>query len=177
MLKVKGKFISLAGYLMSSNKNAKMKCDALLYEKIERTSMQLDPEEWYDNQILTDFIKIYSDFSEDSEQAIICLGKKVYPLIKQTIGLPEFIKSPLDLMLFEAEGFLQNNKGEGIIPRKFIKKEEGHVIVQAPAPIPTKENQKLFEGVFLGILQMYGIKTGKVVMTKGTPFFEYEITW
>ena len=78
------------------------------------------------------------------------------------------------IIVFEAKGFELNHQGADVIPRKFIKIEEGYVIVQAPAP---GYSQKLYEGVFLGILQMFWIKTGKVVMTKGAPLFEYEITW
>lgn len=174
MAKVKGKFIALAGHLMSPYKEAQKICDNLLFEKTGRHYLQLEQEAWYDTEIFNDFMMNYASVSENKEEAIVCLGKKVYPLIKQTVGFPSSIKTALDLIIFEAEGFELNHKGGDVIPRKFIKKEEGHVIVQAPAP---GYSQKLFEGVFLGILQMYGIKTGKVVMTKKAPFFEYEITW
>ena len=56
--------------------------------------------------------------------------------------------------------------------------EDGHVIVQAPAP---GYNSKLYEGVYLGILEMCGVKTGKVIQTQsqenGDPTSEFDITW
>ena len=63
------------------------------------------------------------------------------------------------------------------IPAKcnlYSSNKEGHVIVKAPAPGYT---QKLFIGVYLGILEIYGIENGSVIMTKGKPDFEYEIKW
>jgi len=55
-----------------------------------------------------------------------------------------------------------------------VKSEDRRVIIQASAP---GYSQKLVEGVYLGILEMHGTENGKVVMTKGAPYFEYDITW
>ena len=100
------------------------------------------------------------------ERAIVTLGRNVYPTIKKTSGLPPEIKTVLDLLVFEARGFELNHRGADVKPRKFIMKEDKHVIIQAPAP---GYSQKLYDGVYLGILQMYGINNGKVIMTKGAP--------
>ena len=91
---------------------------------------------------------------------------------------PEYELTPSDLLKFEGEGFLQNHSGPGVKPRTFIKAVDGEVIVQAPAPgYPST----FFEGVFLGILEMCGVTTGKVVQVqseeKGDPFTEFHITW
>ena len=51
---------------------------------------------------------------------------------------------------------------------------DGKVVICAPAP---GYSQKLLEGTFLGILMMFGVKNGNVVITKGAPDFEYTITW
>jgi hypothetical protein len=77
----------------------------------------------------------------------------------------------LDFIKFEAEGFLSNHQGKDVIPRKFIKAEEGEVVVKAPAP---GYNEKLYEGVFLGILKMCGVENGKVVNVGDSTF---HITW
>ncbi len=175
MAEVKGKFITLTGSFMSIlHKKPLKKADDELYQATGKRYNELDPEGWYDTKFFNLFMEEYSKGSLLGEEAIVMLGRKVYPTIKRSVGLPPEIKTPLDLVIFEAEGFELNHRGPDVKPRKFIKKEDKHVIVQAPAP---GYNQKLYEGVFLGILEMFGIKSGKVVMTKGEPEFEYEITW
>lgn len=174
MAQVKGKFITLAGTLMGLYKENQEKADQMLFESTGKHYNELDPEGWYDAKIFDTFMQEYAKGSPSGEQAIVTLGRKVYPTIEKTSGLPENIQSPLDLILFEAEGFKQNHQGPEVKPRVFVKKEDGHVIVKAPAP---GYSQKLYEGVFQGILEMKGVKNGKVVMTKGAPDFEYEITW
>ncbi len=174
MAEVKGKFITLAGNLMKLYKNALDFCDNILYEKIGLHYHELDPEGWYDTKIFNGFMVNYAKASLAKDKAIITLGRKVYPTIEKTVGIPSNIQKPLDLIIYEAQGFLLNHRGADVVPRKFLKKEDGHVIVQAPAP---GYSQKLYEGVYLGILEMYDIKNGNVEMTKGAPHFEYEIKW
>ena len=116
----------------------------------------------------------YPEASVTKEQAIVTLGRGVYPLIKKTAGIPDDVLTPRDLIEYEMKGFLENHRGRDVKPRKLIKSENGHIIIQAPAP---DYSQKLYEGVYLGILEMFGIKDGKVIMTKGVPYFEYEIIW
>lgn len=176
MANVKGKFIKLSGSLMSLSKHDKALdfCDKILYEKLGKHWYQLDGEAWYDTKIFNGFMVNYGKASPMGEEAIVLLGKKVYPTIRHSVGLPPEIKSALDLILFEAEGYKMNHEGNDVKPRKFIKQEDGHVIVQAPAP---GYSQKLYEGVYLGILEMFNITTGKVELKKGAPEFEYEITW
>ena len=174
MAQVKGKFITLAGKLMLVYKDQLQKADDQLYKALGKHYNELDPEDWYDVKFFNLFMEEYANASVTGERAIITLGRHVYPTIKKTAGLPPEIKTPLDLILFEAKGYELNHKGADVKPRRFIKKQDRHVIVQAPAP---GYNQKLYEGVFLGILELFGVKTGKVVMTKAAPEFEYEITW
>jgi len=98
----------------------------------------------------------------------------IYPQIKRTAGLPSHIKTPLDLLKYEMEEFLKSNRGSDVKPRKLVEAVDGKVVICAPAP---GYSQKLYEGVYLGMLMMFGIKNGNVVMTKGAPDFEYTITW
>jgi hypothetical protein len=174
MAQVKGKFITLAGSLMTLYPEALKFCDNILVSKTGKHWNELDQEGWYDTTVFDGFMKNYAKASPSGENAIVNLGKQVYPTIKKSGGIPGEMKTPLDLIIFEAEGFKLNHQGADVKPRYFSKKENKHIIVQAPAP---GYSQKLYEGVYLGILQMYGINTGKVVMTKGAPVFEYEITW
>ena len=174
MAEVKGKFITLTGVLMSAYQNALESAEKELVAMTGKGHKELDPEGWYDAKILDMFMTKYAEGSPTGENAIVTLGRLVYPTIKRTVGIPAEITTPLALILWEADGFKLNHRGYDVTPRKFIKKEDGCVIVQAPAP---GYNQKLFEGVFLGILEMYGIKNGRVTMTKAAPEFEYEIIW
>ncbi len=170
---VKGKFITLAGHLMSLFKDGLSTADQELYSKTGKHFNELDPEGWYDTKIFNTFMETYARVSPLKEKAIVNLGRMVYPTIQKTVGLPKDLKSPLDFILFEAEGFLDNHRGNDVVPRKFIKKEEKNVVVQAPAP---GYNPKLFEGVFYGILEMNGIRNGKVELCDaGT--CEFRITW
>ena len=174
MAEVKGKFITLAGMLMGLYEKNQKNADEILFQAVGKRFRELNPEGWYDTKLFNIFMEEYALGSLSGKNAIITLGRNVYPLIKRNGGIPEDIKTPLDLLLFEAKGFELNHRGDDVQQRKFIKQEEGLVVVQAPAP---GYNQKLYEGVYLGILEIFGIKTGKVVMTKDAPEFEYEITW
>lgn len=174
MNEIKGKFISLTGSLMTLYPDALKKSDEALYATTNKHWNELEPESWYPTSLFGDFIDNYISASITGEKAVVTLGKKVYPTIKKSVGFPPEIKTPLDLIVFEAEGFEMSHKGSDVRPRKFIQKKEGHVIVQAPAP---GYNQKLYEGVFLGILEMFNVKSGKVSITKTAPEWEYEITW
>ncbi len=174
MAEVKGKFITLAGSLMLMYPDALKFCDDILFEKTGKHWNELEQESWYDTKLFGGFMNNYAKASSSGEKAIITLGRNVYPTIKKTAGLPPEIKTALDLIIFEAKGFELNHKGSDVKPRKFIKKEDKHVIVQAPAP---GYSQKLYDGVFIGILEMFGSTTGNVIMTKAAPEFEYEITW
>lgn len=178
MADVKGKFITLAGSLMSLYKTQLAEADKIVFTKTGRHWNELEPEGWYDTRLFHFFMEAYAKASLSGEQALVTLGRNIYPTIQRTAGLPPHLKTPLDFIKFEAEGYLANHRGSDVIPRTFIKAVEGEVIVQAPAP---GYNSKLYEGVFLGILEMCGVKTGKVVQTKsqekGDSTSEFRITW
>ncbi len=174
MAKIKGKFIILAGNLMSLYKTQLAFANKYLRNKTGKIHKELDPEGWYDTNIFEIFMRKYAEGSVSKDKAIETLGRNVFPTIKNTVGLPSDIKTAYDLIIFEAKAFELNHKGDDVIPRQFVKKQEGHVIVKAPAP---GYNQILYLGVFKGILEMFGINRGIVKMIKGEPDFEYEIKW
>lgn len=159
MAEVKGKFISLSVNLMSLYPEAQKQANEYLKEKTGKDAKGLDLEGWYDTKDYDYLMNLYASVSRTGIKALVTLGKNVYPTIKRTVGLPEHLKTPLDFIKFEADGFLMNHRGLDVLPRKFIKVAEGEVIMKAVAP---GYNEKLYEGVFLGILEMIGIKTGKV---------------
>ncbi|MBI2418116.1 MAG: hypothetical protein HYV28_09495 [Ignavibacteriales bacterium] len=178
MAQVKGKFISLAGALMNHYPTHRAEADKSLFARTGKFWNELEPEEWYDTSIFGLFIEAYAKASPHGENAIVTLGKEVYPTIKASSGLPENLKTPLDFIKFEAEGFMANHRGSDVIPRKFKKLEDKDIIVEAPAP---GYNSKLYEGVYLGILEMCNITSGKVTTLRkqedGAPTSEFHIKW
>lgn len=169
MAQVKGKFIKLAGFLMLP---AEIKiANEYLQGLLGKTHKDLDDEEWYDISIFDKFMKTCEVNSLSKDRIYVTIGKKVYPTIKRTSGMPPHLVTPLDFIKFEADGFLMNHQGIGVTPRKFIKAVDKEVIVEAKAP---GYNSKLYEGVWLGILEMCDIKTGKVENTGNDVF---KITW
>lgn len=177
MAQVKGKFITLTGALMSTYPEELAIADQALFKKIQKHWNELDPEGWYETSLFQLFMETYMKASPLKENALVNLGKKVYPTIKKTVGLPH-LPNPQDFLKYEAEGFLDNHRGSDIRPRRILHCNHGSFLVEAPAP---GYHSKLYEGVFLGILEMCGITTGKVVQTKcqekGDVTSEFHITW
>ena len=170
----KGFFILMAVRLMTVYKESLKEADDFLFKKAGIHIGEVDPEKWYDTIIFKHFMGKYVGASPSKENAWLTLGKTIYPTIKRTIGLPENIKTPVDLIEYDNEAFLQTHRGEGIRGRKIVKRENNMVIVQAPTP---GYNAKLVEGVYLGILSILGIKNGSVKLLKGEPEYEYEVRW
>lgn len=172
MAKNKGKIISLAFGLMSAYPEAQAEADALVRKETGKGAAELEPEGWYDTKVFHEMMEIYGRHSLSGRRnAYLTLGRKVYPTIKKTAGIPESVKTPLDFVKYEAEGFLANHQGSDVIPRKFLKLTEGLVEVYAPAP---GYDELHFEGVYLGILETCGVKSGKVENLGASVF---RITW
>ena len=180
MAEVKGKFIMLACDLIKSKPVAREAAIAAVNRMTGRDPSALDPEGWYDTSV---FDAVFSAVEDNHKgimgwAAIVVIGQLVYPTIKATAGLPDFHDDPVEFIKFEAEGFLANHRGAEVVPRKFIKAEQGHVIVEAPSP---GYNCALIEGVFDGILKMCHIHDAVVKQTKcvkrGDPTCEYNIKW
>jgi predicted hydrocarbon binding protein len=180
MADIKGKFITLAVSLMKSKPEARAESIKAVTEMTGRSPDALDPEGWYDTRVLEAAFKAIEASSSPllAWAALKVIGQNVYPTIEASVGLPGHLKVPLDFVRFEAEGFLANHRGSDVKPRRFVKTEEGHVIVEAPSP---GYNCAFIEGVFDGILIMCHIRDGIVRQTKcirkGHNTCEYEIKW
>ena len=78
----------------------------------------------------------------------------------------------------EAMVFLRNHRGPEVVPRKFVTKKEGLVIVEAVSP---GYDCALLEGVFEGILKICQAQKGSVSQTKcvakGDAVCQYRIKW
>ena len=179
MAEVKGKFIIMAAAMMANHIMELAEADDALHAATGKHWCDMKREEWYDTSIFDIFIRSYAKSMPDHDRAIVDLGKRVYATIEETTGLPENIKkSPLDFIRFEGEGFLMNHRGDGVVPRKYIVAESGHVIVEAKAPgYPSR----LYEGVYRGILEMCAVRNALVTQTKsierGDDTDEFELRW
>jgi len=180
MAEVKGKFITLATELLKSKPRSRESAVAAVKQLTGKAPLELDPEGWYDTKV---FDAVFEAIKEHESPllawaAIKVIGQNVYPTIDATVGLPKHLQTPLDFLKFEADGFMANHRGAGVTPRKFIKTEDRHIIVEAPSP---GYNCALIEGVYDGILRMCHINTGEVKQTKcvrkGGSTCEYDIKW
>ena len=63
MAKLKGKFITLAGSLMSLYKKEREIADRDLYAKVHKHWNELEPEGWYDTSLFSLFLESYAKAS------------------------------------------------------------------------------------------------------------------
>ena len=178
MAEVKGRSITLTGTLMSLCPRQLDQADTLLIARCGKHWNELDPEGWYDTLSWGDFMDAYAKASISGDRALVTIGRNIYPTIKKAGGLPPALKTPLDLIRYEAQGFLTEHRGADVKPRKFIKAVDREVVVEAPAP---GYNSRLYEGVFLGILEICGVTAGRVEQTKsqekGDATSEFHVMW
>jgi hypothetical protein len=178
MIEIKGKFITLAASLMGIYKDAVEKVDQQLFRETGKHWNELDPESWYNVKHYSNFMTAYKNASPTGENALITLGKQVYPTIKKTVGFPPVLKTPVDYLEFENLGYLENLRGPEIQPRKFVQKKEGHVIIRTKM---IEQDCKILEGVYMGVMKMAGVRRGKIYqqkcIKKGDPYCEYHILW
>ncbi|NJO91184.1 MAG: hypothetical protein HC831_21130 [Chloroflexia bacterium] len=177
MSEVRGRYITSAGFLMSLYPKQRVEADRLLYAQTGKHFYELEPEGWYDTKWIKLFLDKYVEASPSGDNALITFGRKIYPAIKSK--LPEHLKTPLDYLRFETEGYVQAHKGPDVRPRKILIALDGEFIVQAL--VPQWHNSKMYEGVFLGILEMCGVKTGKVtketILESKESIVEFHVTW
>lgn len=109
---------------------------------------------------------------------MITLGRNIFPTKKKLGELPEDICSALDLLVFSTRSFPEDHRGAGIRPIRIIKATEGEVILDVP---DHGYDCGVDQGVYLGILGMFGIDNGKVEQVKckkkGDLSCEFHITW
>jgi hypothetical protein len=178
MPEVRGKFIRLAGALMSLYPEQREKADAVLVERTGKHWDELEPADWYDSDIYRVFLDAYCQSSVTGEKALITMGKRIFPTKKKMGELPDDIRSALDLLVYSTKSFTDDHRGPGIRPVKVIKADKRDVIFDIP---DHGYDCRVDEGVYLGILEMFGIESGVVGQArckkKGDPSCEFHITW
>jgi hypothetical protein len=89
MPEVRGKFIRVAGTLMTLYPGARQEADAVLEQRTGRHWDELDPDEWFDADIFAVFLDTYCGSSAAGDDALITLGKKIFPTKKKLGELPD----------------------------------------------------------------------------------------
>ena len=180
MAQIKGKFITMACSLLELNPEAKAEALHEVKSLTGKEWNQLEPEGWYDTSVYEAIFQITEKHygSLMAWSAIKVMGRRVYPTIAKTVGFPEELHTPLDWLKWEGNSFLDDHKGKDVVPRKFIRTDPGHVVVEGISP---GYNCILIEGVYEGIFGMCNITNYTVKQTrcvkKGDPVCEYDITW
>jgi len=180
MAKSKGKFIQMACSLLDLNPEAKNEALQAIKRLTGESCNQLTPEGWYDTSVIESIFQVAEKHygSIMAWSTIKIMGRRVYPTIAKTVGFPKELRTPLDWVKWEGKSFLADHQGRDVVPRKFLRTDPGHVVVEAISP---GYNCILVEGVYEGILEMCNIKSYRVKQTrcvkKGDPVCEYDITW
>lgn len=180
MDKVRGKFITMAGYSMALYKGEQAKADEWLQSKVGKSYTDLEPDGWYDLEIFINFLEAYAAASITGEQAYATTGRQVFRTAKEAGLLPPGLSKPVDFLKFEFGLYLMSLEGPNIHPRKLLQVTDGDVRIEVKNP-PYLAFDRLMEGVFLGAVEMAGIENAKVEQAscaqKGDVVCEYRITW
>jgi hypothetical protein len=181
MAQIKGKFINMVVNFISSRSDIQEKARQGVKSLTGQLPSELEPEGWYDAKVINSvFETIRSNTDNVSADIMIQVaGMEIFYVIKETVDLPPGLDTALDWFKFEAESFSADHKGPDVIPRKFIKAEEGHVVIEAPSP---GYDCTLIEGCYMGILRMNKQYDGKVKQTKcvkknGDSTCVFDIRW
>lgn len=175
-IEIRGQFVTLACSLLETKPDLKAEALRAVNKVTGLNYDKLEPMGWYP---VAAFAGVFETIIKKTNPilasaAMKIIGNKVYPTIKAHGGIPAGIETPLALLKFEAQGFLNSFRGIGVAPRKFIKEAPKELVVQADMPggIP----KELMEGVYLGILEMCGVK-GKVLVEESNGHAIYNVSW
>jgi hypothetical protein len=180
MAEIRGKFIINACDLIKTKPEARQEAIKRVQDLTGKSPYELDPEGWYDTKVVQAVFSSILDHTDEimGWAAIKVIGQLAYPTIKNTVGLPPELKTPLDIIKFDAQGFLSNHRGPDLVPRKFIQEQDQDIIIEAPSP---GYDCGVMEGVYEGILHVCGVGDGRVRQTqcvkKGDSTCVYRITW
>jgi hypothetical protein len=178
MPEIRGKFIRLAGSLMTLYPEQRDKADAFLYAATGKHWDNLEPDQWYDAEIYKVFLENYCSGSITGQKALLTLGRKIFPTKKKLGELPPDIKTPLEMLIYSTRSFTEDHGGDGIRPVRIIRAEERDVILDIP---DHGYDCMVDEGVYIGILEMFGIEDRHIEQIKckkkGDVSCRFRITW
>ncbi|MCP1311616.1 hypothetical protein [Paenibacillus tyrfis] len=177
MAEIRGKFITLLCSLMGVYKTQQEEANEFVQLNTGKGFKELEAEGWYDYDIYCELMSRYRSASLSKDRAMVTLGQKIYPTIRSTMGLPEsLMDNLLGFLKFNEEVFKASIRGKEVAPMKFLTIEEGEVIIQSlpPSDKYPELHMRLYEGVYLGILELCRVKEKKVEVLDN---FTYRITW
>ena len=178
MAEIRGNLIYLTGNLMGLYPDVQKNADNVLFQKSGKHWFDLTIDDWVDAAMWDLLMNAYAEGSITGQRALITLGRSIYPAIQKAGQIPPEIDSPIKMLEFEGEGFKLYHRGSDVVPRDFLKLTDHDVVVKAISP---GYNCKVIEGVFYGIVEMFGFKDIKVeqikCVKKDDPTCEYHITW
>jgi hypothetical protein len=178
MVEARAKFIILVARLMEPHGEALADADDRLYRETGKHWDQLAPEDWYDIKLCNRFIEAYVEASGLGDRALVRVGREMYPTIKKTSGLPPWLKTTADYLRHETVVYMASVRGRGVAPRRIMRMEDGHAVIEAKI---RAWDCRIQEGVYLGVLDLAGVKEGRVEQTKcvrrGGDICEFDIVW
>lgn len=180
MAEILGKYITMACALLETKPQAKEAALQNVKKLTGKEYNELEPEGWYEAKIAE---SIYQAIRENTtsiiaDASIKLIGQKIFPTIEKTVGFPDHLNTPLDFVKYEAETFKKDHRGSDVKQRNIIESQDGKVIIEATPP---GYDCMITEGVYMGILNMCGVKNKQVTQTKcikkGDPGCEFLIKW
>jgi hypothetical protein len=180
MADIRGKFVDMATKFISSQPDIQEKAKQEVKRLTGKLPSELEPDGWYDASVLNSVFQTIRKNTDDftANTMIQVAGMEIFYVIKESGDVPPELKSSLDWIRFEADAFVTHHRGSDAVPRKFIKAESGHIVVEAFSP---GYDCTFIEGCFMGILRMNGDYNGTVKQTRcvknGDSTCEFDIRW
>lgn len=173
----RGKFVTMMCGLLETKPAVRDEAKKFVVAKAGKEPEKLDPEGWYPVELVARIMALLGQHSTEigAKAAIKLLGRKVYPTMKASGGVPPEVKTPLAMLKFEAQGYLLSVRGPNVSPRKFLEEKPNSVLVQAD--MPPGYLPEFMEGVYLGILEMFNLTNGRVAYENRGGHAVYRVTW
>jgi hypothetical protein len=173
----RGKFVTMMCRFLETKPAVRDEARKFVLAKAGKEPEKLDPEGWYPIELVTRVLGLLGEHSSEigAKAAIKLLGRKIYPTMKASGGIPPDIKTPHALVKFEAQGFLLSLRGPSVRPRKVLEEKPTSVVIQAD--MPAGYLPEFMEGVYQGILEMFNLTNGRVTYENRGGHAVYSVTW
>jgi len=168
---IRGQMVLLVARLM--NPAAREQAETVLNSRTGLRLADLTPDSWVNTSIFEAFLQAHAHAhgSGRGQQAIIDVGRQIFPTLEAGGLLPKETKSLADWLAYEGQVFLKTHRGNEVRGRNVLTREDGHVVVEALAP---GYDSTLYVGLYEGILAWAGAREPAVTRKPGHVF---DITW
>jgi len=171
MAEIKGKFIALAGILLSDKPELLEKANEQLVKKYGYTHQFIAYEDYYDSQIFSEFLVAYSTSQEQPEDALTYFGRRAIALLQRSSSFPGSISSVDELLKIQTEILEQNHHYEQLTWPSIVTSSAHSITIFAPAP---EYDSRIFPGMWLELLEK-SLKT--TINIKELGGNAYRLTW